>query len=82
MRPEICLGSVTRYWGTQGIGEACGRILQTAESNFIHGHWSCQAGAAFYDRWVTPRDEKNQHSQEWVVLCGTMLATGTETLCA
>ena len=65
----IC--SVTRYTGTVGVGEPRGRILQTRESNFLHGHWSDTIGVAHYDGWATKYDDKIKTSQEWMVLCGT-----------
>lgn len=45
------LCSVTRYTGTVGIGEPRGRILQTKESNFLHGHWSDRINVVHYAKW-------------------------------
>lgn len=64
------LCSVTRYTGTVGIGEPRGRILQTKESNFLHGHWSDRINVVHYAKWVTGTDTPPTN-MEWVVLCGT-----------
>eukprot|EP00913_Durusdinium_trenchii_P004549 g4225.t1 len=53
LKRTFTLCSVTRYTGWHR-----GRILQTAEKNFLHGHWSEQVGVAHYDKWVTHTHRK------------------------
>eukprot|EP00438_Fugacium_kawagutii_P028407 Skav216764 [mRNA] locus=scaffold3378:5808:6278:- [translate_table: standard] len=65
------LCSVARYVGTSGVGEPRGRILQSAESNLLHGHWSDRIGVAYYNGWATVESPKPHSTLEWQVICGT-----------
>ncbi|CAK8997764.1 unnamed protein product [Durusdinium trenchii] len=68
LKRTFTLCSVTRYTGWHR-----GRILQTAEKNFLHGHWSEQVGVAHYDKWVT-HTHRNRNFMDWLVMCGTNAA--------
>ena len=64
LKPTFTICSVTRYTGGQRK-----RILQSDQTNWLHGHWDGSSGVAFYQNWLTPH-EKNLATYDWVVLCG------------
>ena len=66
LAPTHTVCSVTRYTGSQRK-----RILTSVKTyNWLHGHWSNNAGVAYYQGWLTP-DKRYKDTRDWVVLCGT-----------
>ena len=66
LAPTHTVCSVTRYTGSHRK-----RILTSAKTyNWLHGHWSNNAGVAYYQGWLTP-DNRYKNTRDWVVLCGT-----------
>ena len=64
--PTHTVCSITRYNGPHKR-----RILQSRlQSNWLHGHWSRQAGVAYYNGWLTSYS-RTVDVMDWVVLCGT-----------
>ncbi|CAJ1443682.1 unnamed protein product [Effrenium voratum] len=75
--PTFTLCSVTRYTGGNRK-----RILQSGDSNMIHGHWENEVGVACYVKWITYSehnkvagvDVAKKDKMDWLVLCGTNVA--------
>jgi mucin-19 len=60
----IC--SITRYTGSTNNR----RILQTANGNWLHGHWNAYRGVCFYEGWMTQNAQGVGTQTNWLVACG------------
>ncbi|GMH92953.1 hypothetical protein TL16_g12498 [Triparma laevis f. inornata] len=58
----IC--SATRYSGASRE-----RILQGGSSNWLHGHWSGQAGVAHFGNWLSGSSSRVTPVTDWVMMC-------------
>ena len=57
--------SVTRYTG--GAKQA----ILGGQGDWLHGHWSGNAGVAYYPGWKTTHLGNVSPDTDWVVMCGT-----------
>merc|ERR1719471_614469 len=60
----IC--SLSRYTGPRDQR----RILIGTAGNWLHGHWSAQAGVAIYGTWVTRSVNRVEPNTNWLFMCG------------
>jgi len=60
----IC--TLSRYTGPKNQK----RILIGTSGNWLHGHWSSQAGVAIYGTWVTRSVNRVEPNTNWLFMCG------------
>jgi len=60
----IC--TLSRYTGQKNQK----RILIGSSGNWLHGHWSSQAGVAIYGTWVTRSVNRVEPNTNWLFMCG------------
>ena len=57
--------SVTRYTG------GAKKAILGGQGDWLHGHWSGNAGVAYYPGWKTTHLGNVSPDTDWVVMCGT-----------
>ena len=61
------IASLTRYSGGSN-----GRILETVNGNWLHGHWSGQAGVCYYEGWKAVNyTGSSLNLNNWIICVGT-----------